>query len=95
VKLLLRPAAEQDLRQIAEFIAQDNARRAASYIRELREELQNLLRAPLGFALQPSLGPGVRRLTYGNYLIFYRVQQDVISVLRILHGARNLKNVPL
>jgi plasmid stabilization system protein ParE len=26
----------------------------------------------------------------GNYIIFYRVANDVVSIIRVLHGARNI-----
>jgi len=32
---------------------------------------------------------GIRRSLFGNYLIFYRVGDDRIEVIHILHGARD------
>lgn len=48
----------------------------------------NLATSPLAFPLVPRYEHlGVRRLVYGNYLIFYRVDARNITVLHVLHGA--------
>ena len=36
------------------------------------------------------LGPGVRRQTLGDYLLFYRVAGRQIELIRVLHGARDI-----
>jgi toxin ParE1/3/4 len=36
---------------------------------------------------------GVRRRPYGNYLIFYRISDDRIEVLHVLHGARDYESI--
>ena len=37
------------------------------------------------------LAPGLRSFHVGNYLVFYRPVQDRIELVRVLHGARDLK----
>ena len=32
---------------------------------------------------------GIRRRVSGDYLIFYRVETGTVSIVRILHGARD------
>jgi plasmid stabilization system protein ParE len=32
---------------------------------------------------------GIRRRTHGNYLIFYRIEDDRIAIIHILHAARD------
>jgi len=48
-------------------------------------------------ALQPFLGKSIEELAtnvrfvpLGSYLIFYRPTKDVIEIVRILHGARDI-----
>jgi len=36
------------------------------------------------------LMPGLRALHIDGYLLFYRVDGDLVSVLRVLHGSRNI-----
>jgi plasmid stabilization system protein ParE len=35
----------------------------------------------------------MRRRAYGTYLIFYRIAEDRIEVLHILHGARDFEPI--
>ncbi len=80
--------AESDLEQIADYIAQDNPRRALSFIRELRSKCADLVESPNSFALVPRYERhGIRRCVHGNYLIFYRVETAKVVIVHILHGA--------
>lgn len=80
--------AESDLEQIADYIAQDNPRRALSFVQELRDKCEALAYSPKGFPLVPRYeGHGIRRRVYGNYLIFYRVENEQVVILHVLHGA--------
>ena len=80
--------AEQDLEQIADYIARDNPRRALSFILELRTRCEELLDTPNGFAIVPRYERyGIRRRVHGNYLIFYRVETAKVVIVHILHGA--------
>lgn len=80
--------AEQDLEQIADYIARDNPRRALSFVLELRTRCEELLDTPNGFAIVPRYeGYGIRRRVHGNYLIFYRVETRKVVIVHIRHGA--------
>lgn len=86
----LTAAAESDLAQIADYIAQDNPKRALSFVLALRDKCLSLADAPYGSPLITRYERhGIRRRVYGNYLIFYRVDGDYISVIHVLHGARD------
>lgn len=80
--------AENDLEQIADYIARDNPRRALSFVRELGGKCEDLIDSPDGFALVPRYErDGIRRRVPGNYLIFYRVENAKLVIIHILHGA--------
>ena len=86
--LELSDEAEQDLEQIADYIARDNPRRALSFILELRGRCEELLDTPNGFAIVPRYERyDIRRRVHGNYLIFYRVETAKVVIVHILHGA--------
>ena len=86
--LELSDEVEQDLEQIADYIARDNPRRALSFILELRTRCEELLDTPNGFAIVPRYERyGIRRRVHGNYLIFYRVETAKVVIVHILHGA--------
>ncbi len=80
--------AENDLEQIADYIAEHNPLRAMLLIRELRRKCEELVDSPNGFALVPRYEHhGIRRRVHGNYLIFYRVETGKVVIIHILHGA--------
>lgn len=80
--------AENDLEQIADYIARDNPRRALSFVQELRSKCEGLVDNPNGFALVPRYERhGIRRRIHGNYLIFYRVETAKVVIVHVLHGA--------
>ena len=88
--------AEEDFTDIISYIAGEN-KDAANELANLIEENLNLLienpfmgRVPRDEDLK-SLG--YRFLIVKNYLIFYSIESDVIIIKRILHGARNYKDI--
>ena len=80
--------AERDLERIADSIAADNPARAVSFIRDLRAYCLSLAEFPERYPLIERYAThGVRHRVHGNYLIFYRVDADGVTVLHVLHGA--------
>lgn len=88
--LLFTPLAEQDLEAIGDYIAQDNPRRALTFVQELRRQCQRIELNPPGYRLRPELGDGIRSCAHGHYVIFFEASASGVTVVRILHGARDL-----
>ena len=90
MKVVFSEAAEADLEEIGDYIAKDSARRAVTFVRELRGRAQELGRMPRAFPLMPRYEHhGIRCRPHGNYLIFYRAEDDRVSIVHVLHGARD------
>jgi toxin ParE1/3/4 len=88
------PEAAADLERIADTIAADNPRRAITYISEIRDRCLGLAAFPEAFPLLEGWEPqGVRRRVYQNYIIFYRIAGEAVQVIRILHGAMDLRDI--
>lgn len=81
--------AERWLRDIHDYIAQDNPAAAARVVEGIYEKAQALTDFPLighRYELQP--GREVRILMYGHYRIVYLVKPDNdIDVLGVFHSA--------
>lgn len=90
MKLQFSPAAQNDLIDIAVFIAQDNPTRALSFVDELESKCGALAAAPGIGTARPELGQGICMLPYGRYLIFYRATDLTLRIERIVHGARDI-----
>jgi len=90
MRVIVTRAADADLEAIADWIAQDSPRRALSFVVELREACIGLGHTPRAFPLVPRYeAHGIRRRVHGNYLIFYRIDADQVTVIHVLHGARD------
>ena len=80
--------AENDVEQIVDYIAERNPQRALSCIRELRGKCEELVDNPSGFSLVPRYERhSIRRRVHGDYLIFYRIDNEKVVIIHILHGA--------
>jgi toxin ParE1/3/4 len=93
VRLLFTPQAEADLEEIGDYIALDNPARAVSFIRDIQEHCVRVARQPLLYAERPELGPVVRVCVHKTYLIIYEPVDDGALILRVLHGARDLRKL--
>lgn len=90
-----RDRAEADLVAIADYIAADNPRRAISFVDELIDRCLAIADNPLAPRERPEIGPGVRIVVYGKYLLIYRTVDDEVLILRIVHGARKVEDLEL
>jgi toxin ParE1/3/4 len=85
--------ARADLEAIWAFIAKDNADAADRFIDRVTEKFKLLTRRPAMGRSCDELFPGLKRFAVGRYLIFYRTGPGVLDVLRVLHGARDIKKL--
>jgi plasmid stabilization system protein ParE len=93
MKLELSSYIESDLDNIADYIAQDNPRRAVTFIQDIRAKFFDIQRTPLIYQLRPDIGDAARMATVGNYGILFRLIGDVIRIERIVYGGRDLPNI--
>jgi toxin ParE1/3/4 len=93
MRLVFTPLAEQDIEAIADYIAADKPARALSFVRELRTQCNRITLNPSGYRLRPELGDGIRSCAHGNYVIFFVASPDEVTIVRILHGARDLPTI--
>lgn len=86
------PAAKQDLVRIAAWIAQHNEAAAYSMVDRINAAIDQLRLFPLMGELVESLRPGMRRITKGNYVLYYRLLDDgaIVEIDRVVHGARDI-----
>ena len=90
----LSAEAEADLESIGDYIARDNPMRALSFVQELRAKCLALADMPHGFPLVPRYERhGIRRRVDGNYLIFYRIKNEMVVVLHVLHEAMDYEAI--
>lgn len=82
---------EEDLDAIAFHIAQDNPRRAVTFIREIKTKLRAIARRPMLYRLRAEIGEEARMALVGSHAILFRVVAGaVVRVERIGYGGRDL-----
>ncbi len=91
MQVVFSQAAENDLTEIAVYIALDNPERAFSFTAELAARANSLIDMPLRGIERKTLRRGLRALLHGAYGIYYEIDGETIKVLRILHGARRVR----
>lgn len=57
---------------------------------EIDETCGSLAQMPSAGRLREELAAGLRCLPVGNYVVFYRPDDEGITVIRVLHGAGDL-----
>ncbi|WP_353141885.1 type II toxin-antitoxin system RelE/ParE family toxin [Limnohabitans sp.] len=84
------PSANEDLFQIWSFIAAGNTDAADKWIDRLDVRLSLLATQPLMGKARDELAKDLRSFPFGRYVIFYLPESSGITVVRILHSARDI-----
>lgn len=87
----ISPRADADIDEIWTFIAQDDQRAADRVEQALHEAMEQLARMPGLGHRRSDASERYRFWRVGNYLIAYRLEKRVVHVVRVLHGARDIK----
>jgi plasmid stabilization system protein ParE len=90
MRIQLSRFVESDLENIADFIAQDNPRRAVTFIRDLRDRFREIGRGQLHYQLRPEIGESARVAVFGHYVVLFRIVDQVVRIERVVYGGRNL-----
>lgn len=88
-RLYFSPSARQDLRGIFDHIAEDNPSAAADFVKRIRDACIRVARFPQMGALRDDLAPELRCFPVRNYIIFYRLGEKRVDIVRVLHGSRD------
>lgn len=83
-------AAKQDVRDIHDYIAADNADAAERLLLDIEATCERLLRFPNSGLSRDDLLFGLRlTVVRKKYVIFYRAHAKDIEIIRVAHGARD------
>jgi toxin ParE1/3/4 len=94
MKVRFSPQAGRDLKAIAAWVSKDRPNAARKLVRELRVASLALANHPHAYAfVEGREAAGIRRVPQGRYVICYSIEADVIAILRILDGARDVPSL--
>ncbi len=89
----LSPEAKKDLLTIhAHTQSKWGIQQAQKYIDALEKKCEKVAKSPHIGRERPEIKPGYRSITEGKHVIFYRVGDSGIEILRILHGRMDIEH---
>ncbi|MEE9293711.1 MAG: type II toxin-antitoxin system RelE/ParE family toxin [Phycisphaerae bacterium] len=91
---LLTPEAVDDLNAVEEYLSQRSPGVAGRVLAELREAMRRLAGMPgIGHLREDLADEPLRFWTVYSYLIVYRPETKPLQIIRVLHGARDVKAI--
>ena len=87
--------SRDDLRSIVLFIARDNPRVAETFGYLLMSKVDLLMQFPqLGRVVPEENDEAIREIIFRSYRIIYKVEKEIIAIVRVWHGARGEADIP-
>ena len=90
LRILQTVQAECDLDEIWLHIALDNIVAADALLDAVDHSCRQLARQTMMGRPRPELAPELRSFAVKRYVVFYLPMPEGISVIRVLHGARDI-----
>ena len=90
LRLVISDEAVSDLVDIWTFIAEGSPERADRFVDQIHDKCAALAENPMIGRDRSELVVAMRSFPVGRYLIFYRVADETLQVVRVLSGYRDL-----
>ena len=82
--------AEYDLDEILAYLDEHSPAAARKLVTDLEQRSRVLSHNPGMGRARDDLSPGLRSLAVGKYMVFYRVSDTEVRIVRIVLGSRDL-----
>lgn len=93
-RFVLTPLAKEDLDEIYEYIRKDNPDAALRVLNSLRNAMRKLAEMPeMGHFRRDLSDEPFRFWSVYSYLIIYAPESRPLQVVRVLHGARDIRSI--
>jgi toxin ParE1/3/4 len=92
-KLIWSPTARLDLKDLSEYIAEENAVAAKKFVSSIFEVVERLMEFPESGRIVPEFGDTkIREIIRRPCRIVYRLKSDkqMLEIVRIWHSARGI-----
>lgn len=91
-RYIISLSAIRDLNTIADYFLTRNVETGENLFHEFNQKCQKLTRFPLLGRSYNHINPSLRGLSLMNgYIIFYRVTNEIIEILRVVNGRQDLE----
>jgi len=96
MKLDLTDAAIDDLRSIRAYTLQTwGGEQEEKYLEEMWSRFELIRKNPGRCRHRPDLFPGCQIATQSKHVILFRIEEEVLQIIRVLHGSMDFpKHIP-
>lgn len=84
------PLARRDLFDIWDYISPNSIQGATRVIGEIYDAFSMLAEQPASGRARLELGPELRGFPVTGYLVVYRYSETTLTIVRVLHSARDI-----
>lgn len=98
-RFAITPAADRDLEEQAAYIGRDSLEAAVRFTDAAKAALMRLAEMPRMGSVRETRNPNLKGLRtwripgFERHLVFYRITDEGIEVVRVLHGARDIPRI--
>ncbi len=99
LRILITPKANHDLDDLFDYIAQSNSDAGLRFFDAARKTIAKLAQNPRmgnSYLVSNSRLQGLRKSRikgFEKYLIFYLISEEILTVVRIIHAARDIPTI--
>ncbi|HZA67930.1 MAG TPA: type II toxin-antitoxin system RelE/ParE family toxin [Geminicoccaceae bacterium] len=91
MRLRYRRSAIEDLGEIRKYIARDDPAAARRFVAGIRTRCRLLAEQPYIGRERSEIRPGLRSLSFQSYVVFYRIIDDSVEIVSVVHGSRDIE----
>ena len=88
---IIAPDAVRDLEEISTYYATHNIEAGEKLLDEFEARCRYLVSFPKIGKSYRSIRSDLRGISFSGYIIFYRVSERVVEILRVVSGSRDLE----
>ena len=88
---IIAPGAARDLEEISTYYAVHNIEAGEKLLDEFEARCRYLLSFPNIGKSYRSIRSDLRGISFSGYIIFYRVSERIVEILRVVSGSRDLE----
>jgi len=88
-RYVINVLASQDLNEIADYFAENSLKAGERFFNAFNRKCQQLVAFPNSGKSYTEIRPGLRGISLEGFIIFYRILDDGIEILRVVSGRRD------
>ena len=85
--------ATQDLKEIVNYFTVNNIEAGEQFFQKFDRRCEQLINFPSMGRSYAEIRPDLRGLPFDGYIIFYRVLDDGVEILRVINARRDLPSI--